>query len=124
MACNPHRPAAEILADWEPITVEFTEFMFGKRTVPGWKCKHCGALYGCVEPPSRCWKCPKAQVSARKKPSFRKAKFCRGDGKCSDCLIITFKFCRDDSLFKVCLSSEGCSLKSEVPVKVTEKETA
>ncbi len=54
MACNPYRSAKEIFADWEPILVEFTEPMFGKRTVPGWKCKKCGALYGCVEPPSKC----------------------------------------------------------------------
>lgn len=58
MACIPYRPSKEVLQDWEPCLVEFDEPMFGKRTVPGWRCKHCGALFGCVEPPSRCWKCP------------------------------------------------------------------
>jgi hypothetical protein len=63
MACNPYRSAKEIFEDWEPTLVEFIEPMFGKRTVPGWRCKKCGALYGCVEPPGKCWKCPPVEVS-------------------------------------------------------------
>jgi hypothetical protein len=73
MACTPHKSpeeTREMLTDWEPCMVEFTEPMFGKRVVPGYRCKHCGALYGTAYyPPEKCWKCPPKQEMSLK-PTF------------------------------------------------------
>ena len=50
------------LDKWEPIMIQYLEPAYGsdliKRSVPGWKCKTCGAQYGCVMPPGECWECP------------------------------------------------------------------
>lgn len=51
----------KILEDWEGvlIRIENEAFIGLSYSVPGWKCKKCGAEYGCVKPPSKCWKCEK-----------------------------------------------------------------
>ncbi len=53
------RPEKEILEKWEGILIRIENEAFTglSYSVPGWKCKKCGARYGSVYPPSKCWKC-------------------------------------------------------------------
>ena len=50
--------AKKHLGEWEPVLITVDEPFTGNHTVPGWKCRKCGAQYGCVVPPEKCWHCP------------------------------------------------------------------
>ncbi|MGD6850779.1 MAG: hypothetical protein ACQCN6_01815 [Candidatus Bathyarchaeia archaeon] len=58
----------------------------------------------------------------RKKPSFYNATYCKGDGSCGDCLLMSFKYHKGNALFQICTNEAGCSLKGFVPVYAEKKE--
>jgi hypothetical protein len=60
--------------------------------------------------------------SARRHRTFAQSLFCRGDVDCPDSAVVKFPYQKQPVPYRVCLSVEGCSLKSEVPVEATETE--
>lgn len=47
---------ATTTSSWKGVMVPLRDFLTERtRYVPGWECITCGAQYGSVRPPSKCW---------------------------------------------------------------------
>lgn len=83
------RPPNKILEKWEPVLLRITNEAFTglSYNVPGWRCRNCGAEYGCEIPPEKCWKCvkdPKNNLGLEGIPDPKLAELIEGGVK-NDC---------------------------------------
>jgi len=54
----------QVLENWEPVLIHIEKEAFTglSYNVPGWRCRKCGAQYGCTVPPKKCWKCKENHI--------------------------------------------------------------